>query len=129
MSSAATIAAVVTALEAVSTDLLGLGVPSSLGAVASSSSSSSSVTLLCGNFGVILINAAWAGKKEALDILEKMIEVTMMRGAQSGGVVTYASGPGGGKSPEGVNAPPQLRGIRTRVVNGKRTTLSELTRK
>ena len=106
--SAATIAAVVTALEAVSTDLLGLGVPSSLGAVASSSSSSS-VTLLCGNFGVILINAAWAGKKEALDILEKMIEVTMMRGAQSGGVVTYASGPGGGKSPEGVNAPPQLR--------------------
>ena len=128
MSSAATIAAVVTALEAVSTDLLGLGVPSSLGAVASSSSSSS-VTLLCGNFGVILINAAWAGKKEALDILEKMIEVTMMRGAQSGGVVTYASGPGGGKSPEGVNAPPQLRGIRTRVVNGKRTTLSELTRK
>ena len=53
----------------------------------------------------------------------------MMRGAQSGGVVTYASGPGAGKSPEGVNAPPQLKGIRTRVVNGKRTTLSELTRK
>ena len=32
MSSAATIAAVVTALEAVSTDLLGLGVPSSIAA-------------------------------------------------------------------------------------------------
>ena len=97
MSSAATIAAVVTALEAVSTDLLGLGVPSS---------SEPSVVVVVvvrhaavRQLGVILINAAWAGKKEALDILEKMIEVTMMRGAQSGGVVTYASGPGGGNPP------------------------------
>ena len=101
MSSAATIAAMVTALEAVSTDLLGLGVPSSIAASGANplGAVASPVTLLCGNFGVILINAAWAGKKEALDILEKMVEVTMMRGAQSGGVVTYASGPGGGKSP------------------------------
>ena len=130
MSAAATIAAVVTALEAVSTDLLGIGVPSLAASGADPlGAAASSITLLCGNFGVILINAAWAGKKEALDILEKMVEITMMRGAQSGGVVTYASGPGGGKSPEGVNAPPQLKGIRTRVVNGKRTTLSELTRK
>ena len=130
MSAAATIAAVVTALEAVSTDLLGIGVPSLAASGADpAGAAASSITLLCGNFGVILINAAWAGKKEALDILEKMVEITMMRGAQSGGVVTYASGPGGGKSPEGVNAPPQLKGIRTRVVNGKRTTLSELTRK
>ena len=130
MSAAATIAAVVTALEAVSTDLLGIGVPSLAATGADpAGAAASSITLLCGNFGVILINAAWAGKKEALDILEKMVEITMMRGAQSGGVVTYASGPGAGKSPEGVNAPPQLKGIRTRVVNGKRTTLSELTRK
>jgi hypothetical protein len=75
--------------------------------------------------GVILINAAWAGHKEALDVLEKMVFVTMMRGAQSGGVVTYASGGGGGG---GRGGNPQLRGIRSRVVNGKRTDLSELVR-
>ena len=39
--------------------------------------------LYCGNFGVILLNSAWInvdGGKTALDVLEKMVEVTMMRG-------------------------------------------------
>ena len=44
-----------------------------------------------------------------------MIQVTMMRGAQSGGVVTYYPQRGGG-----------LVGVRSRVVNGKRTDLSQL---
>eukprot|EP00526_Cylindrotheca_closterium_P029493 CAMPEP_0113659004 /NCGR_PEP_ID=MMETSP0017_2-20120614/32085_1 /TAXON_ID=2856 /ORGANISM="Cylindrotheca closterium" /LENGTH=40 /DNA_ID=CAMNT_0000573443 /DNA_START=376 /DNA_END=494 /DNA_ORIENTATION=+ /assembly_acc=CAM_ASM_000147 len=39
----------------------------------------------------------------------------MMRGAQSGGVVTYV--------PNGKN---NMKAIRTRVVNGKRTDLSKL---
>ena len=48
---------------------------------------SSSSTMLhyffCGNFGIILLNSNWLNKdggKKALDMLEKMIEVTMMRG-------------------------------------------------
>lgn len=44
-----------------------------------------SVVMFCGNFGVLLINSSWVnvdGGKRALDILEKMIEVTMMRGKQ-----------------------------------------------
>ena len=68
---------------------------------------------------------------EALDILEKMVQVTMMRGAQTGGVVTYATGSSpGGKTGSGVNskALPQLKGVRSRVVNGKRTDLSKLVR-
>ena len=47
---------------------------------------SSSTTVLhffCGNFGILLINSSWInidGGKKALDMLEKMVEVTMMRG-------------------------------------------------
>ena len=54
----------------------------------------------------------------------------MMRGAQSGGVVTYAAGNagGGGGGGLGPKALPQLRGVRSRVVNGKRTDLSKLVR-
>eukprot|EP00746_Dinoflagellata_sp_MGD_P157020 gnl/MRDRNA2_/MRDRNA2_86072_c0_seq2.p1 gnl/MRDRNA2_/MRDRNA2_86072_c0~~gnl/MRDRNA2_/MRDRNA2_86072_c0_seq2.p1 ORF type:complete len:1384 (+),score=218.41 gnl/MRDRNA2_/MRDRNA2_86072_c0_seq2:410-4153(+) len=48
-----------------------------------------------------------------------MVRVTMMRGAQSGGVVTYANSSKGEDS---------LRGIRSRVCNGKRTDLSKLVR-
>ena len=45
-----------------------------------------------------------------------MVRITMMRGAQSGGVITYVK--------DGKHG---VRGIRSRVVNGKRTDLSELT--
>jgi len=44
-----------------------------------------------------------------------MVRVTMMRGAQSGGTVTYVPLKNKG-----------LKGIRSRVVNGKRTDLSKL---
>ena len=46
-------------------------------------SSSSALFLFCGNFGILLINSSWInvdGGKAALDMLEKMVEVTMMRG-------------------------------------------------
>ena len=92
LSTAARVAAVVTFIEAVSTDLLGL-IPAA-SANYSSDATAFVTTLFCGNFGVILINAAWAGKREALDVLEKMVQITMMRGAQSGGVVTWAGGGG-----------------------------------
>jgi len=44
---------------------------------------STTIPFFCGNFGIILINSSWInvdGGKRALDMLEKMIEVTMMRG-------------------------------------------------
>ena len=54
-------------------------------------------------------------------MLEKMIEVTMMRGAQSGGVVTYEPI----SRSSGSNQTPQIKGVRSRVVNSKRTNLSK----
>ena len=46
----------------------------------------------CGNFGLVLLNSAWAAAPEPMkDILEKMAEVTMVRGAQSGGVLSLSS--------------------------------------
>ena len=83
--------------------------------------------LFCGNFGVILINTSWInidGGKAALDMLEKMVEVTMMRGAQSGGVVTFEPEQSELVSDSKTQAP-IIRGKRSRVVNAKRTVLSQ----
>ncbi len=90
-------------------------------------------TFYCGNFGVILLNSVCLvdndGIKSTLGVLKKMIEVTMMRGAQSGGIVTFKkknnnkkillkdSDHGGGC---GVMA---MKGIRSRVVKSKRGDL------
>jgi|AntRauTorckE5430_2_1112549.scaffolds.fasta_scaffold01373_6 hypothetical protein len=92
------IAAYLTALDAIATDLFGaskLSFPSSIHNLADTNSQechfsdecyASFVTLHCGNFGVILLHGAWFenGGRYAFDILEKMIQVTMLRGAQSG---------------------------------------------
>jgi len=134
------LAAYITAVESIASDLMGF-VPKMaknillLGGGGSSAATSptSSIQLLlhCGNFGIILLNSQWInvdGGQRALSVLEKMVEVTMMRGAQSGGVVTFepASGGGGGG---GKDANPVIRGVRSRVVNAKRTVLSEGVRK
>ena len=77
-------AAAVTALEAITTDLLGFTPVHSL-----HDHTASRLVLFCGNFGVLLLNPSWLtidGGRTALDVLEKMVNVTMMRGAQSGGV-------------------------------------------
>jgi len=90
--------------------------------------SSTSRVMLCGNFGVVLLNAAWATSKNgssAFDVLEKMVNVTMMRGAQSGGVVTFSDH--GSRSGDQGKAR-SLAGERSRVVNMKRTDLSKLVR-
>ena len=78
----------------------------------------------CGNFGLVLINsAAWSdldGGRKALDMLERLVHITMMRGAQSGGVLSWWD------QQRNSN---KLVGIRSRVVNGKRTDLSKGVRK
>lgn len=101
------IAAYITALEAVSTDLLGFVPASDYSSLSSSSQKYSHLLLhqyhhhddgggggnyhhrvlllrcFCGNFGILLLNPSWLaidGGRTALDILEKMINVTMMRG-------------------------------------------------
>ena len=56
----------------------------------------------CGNLGMILLNLLNA--PHVREVLEKMVTVTMMRGAQSGGIVTYL--------PDGEG----FRGSRSRVV-------------
>eukprot|EP00984_Skeletonema_dohrnii_P000867 scaffold260_cov145-Skeletonema_dohrnii-CCMP3373.AAC.2 len=125
------LAAYITAVESIASDLMGfvpkmaknillLGGGSS-SAATSSPTSSIQLLLHCGNFGIILLNSQWInvdGGQRALSVLEKMVEVTMMRGAQSGGVVTFeptSSGGGGG----GKDANPVIRGVRSRVVNAK----------
>jgi len=90
-----TMAAILTAVDAIATDLLGMGklqlFPSN--AFISIDPAVDSILFHCGNFGVILLSGAWFGKggKTALDILEKMIQVTMVRGAQSGKLLQLAS--------------------------------------
>lgn len=115
------LAAYATALEAMVSDLFQMG-----------HFGTSKTIFYCGNFGLILLNPAWftdsherGNCHSAVDILQQMIRVTMMRGAQSGGVVTfepkYASAI---TAPSGMHQPP-MTAIRSRVVNRKRTDLSE----
>ena len=63
---------------------------------------------MCGNFGLLLLDMAATGR---ISPLATMLRVTMARGAQSAGLVTYDK--------HGV-------GTRKRVVNGKRTDLCDL---
>ena len=63
---------------------------------------------MCGNFGLLLLDLAASGRVPGL--LATMLRVTMARGAQSAGLVTYKDG----------------AGTRKRVVNGKRTDLCNL---
>mmetsp|Transcript_5059 Transcript_5059/g.10661 ORF Transcript_5059/g.10661 Transcript_5059/m.10661 type:complete len:1565 (-) Transcript_5059:323-5017(-) len=88
----------------------------------------------CGNFGILLLNSSWLsvdGGKTALDVLEKMVSVTMMRGAQSGGVVTFEPTHYNYKQDHNSScpSPPPLKGVRSRVVNAKRTDLSQRIRR
>eukprot|EP00957_Ditylum_brightwellii_P032789 2486267-Ditylum_brightwellii.AAC.1 len=69
--------------------------------------------------------------KSALDLLEKMINITMMRGAQTGGCLTFV--PLESSKPlESMcmknDRKNELIAIRSRVVNKKRTDLSKLVR-
>jgi hypothetical protein len=115
----AKMAAIVTALESITSDLFRWNVLQGLYTPFDNISPSSSCVLFCGNFGIIILHHAWFEKRgmSILDVLEKMVNITMMRGAQSGGVITF--------KPDSKN---NLRGIRSRCVNSKRTDLSKLIR-
>jgi hypothetical protein len=72
-------AATVVCVEAMTTDLLGWGIGSS------TNINNSKAVFWCGNFGVIILNDAWVktpgdNGKTVLDLLEKMVSITMMRG-------------------------------------------------
>ena len=97
-------AAALTAAEALASDLLAGPEPLS-------------DRFFCGNFGMLLLDAAWGASDSALLILQRMAEVTMMRGAQAGGVVSFVRA--------GFQADAELEGVRSRVVNSKRGDLSE----
>lgn len=100
-------AAYLTALDAIATDLFGM---------TNDYASRSNTILFCGNFGLILINSQWInddGGKTALNVLEKMIKITMMRGAQTGGVATF------------MEDKESMKGNIIRVVNTKRGDLSQ----
>lgn len=76
------IVAYITALESIVTDLFGF-VPIHPYLVQQNSSHHKYLICFCGNFGVLLLNPSWLsidGGRQALDILEKMVNVTMMRG-------------------------------------------------
>jgi hypothetical protein len=69
-------AAMVTAVEAVVTDLF-RWTPHH------SNAFTNKILVYCGNFGIVLLNPMWLsvdGGRTALQVLEKMVEVTMMRG-------------------------------------------------
>ena len=115
--------AYIVAFEAIVTDLLQL-------TPMHTAMQKDSIICFCGNFGILLLNPSWLsidGGRTALDVLEKMVNVTMMRGAQSGGVVTFEPDHYSKKHPSS-STPPPLHGVRSRVVNAKRSDLSKRVR-
>ena len=127
------LAAYTTAIDATLTDLLGW-VPVThrllFNNLSSVASTAPRTIYYCGNFGILLLNSQWIkhdGGKSALDMLEQMIYITMMRGAQSGGVVTFEPS-NYGNIDNNDGGRPKLRAIRSRVVNKKRGTLSKAIR-
>jgi hypothetical protein len=115
------IAAAITALESITSDFLCWNVLSGLTNIPLAPVSSKCL-FYCGNFGIIVLHHLWFEQRgaAALDVLEKMIQVTMMRGAQSGGVITF--------KPDTKDTS-MMHGIRSRCVNSKRTDLSKLIRR
>eukprot|EP00523_Entomoneis_sp_CCMP467_P014427 CAMPEP_0168768872 /NCGR_PEP_ID=MMETSP0725-20121227/2106_1 /TAXON_ID=265536 /ORGANISM="Amphiprora sp., Strain CCMP467" /LENGTH=1423 /DNA_ID=CAMNT_0008818255 /DNA_START=10 /DNA_END=4281 /DNA_ORIENTATION=- len=123
-------AAMLTAFDAVASDLfswcprtMGMGV------------------LFCGNFGVLALNPAWNDSDAVFDLLGRMIQITMMRGAQSGGVIMWDhstverknSNPQQQQQPHNHHATVQSarkikssKPISVRVIKAKRQDLSKL---
>lgn len=89
-----------TALDAICSDLLVMG-------------DSAPGVFFCGNFGLLLLENRYSDLVP--EVLRRMIKVTMVRGAQCGGLVTYVRGSKESRVSKCV-----------KQVNGKRTDLSEL---
>jgi hypothetical protein len=94
-------AAWLTALDSMCSDLLNLNLEDACAHGARGQS-----VFRCGNFGLVLLGKE--NRNKVLAILKEMVRITMMRGAQSGGVITYVR-----------NGSKGVRGVRSRVVNGK----------
>ena len=105
-----------TAAEAIQSDLLRVAQPAANGSVSGDANS-----FFCGNFGLLLLNGA--NKHMVKPIIRKMIKITMMRGAQSAGVVTYVPPVQLQES----SLIPRVGGVghRHRVLNGKRSDLAD----
>ncbi|KAL7566060.1 hypothetical protein ACA910_009847 [Epithemia clementina (nom. ined.)] len=119
-------AAWVTAAEAIWTDLLQWPlIPGILSEPGGATAAKHAVQFCCGNFGMLLLHYSWwthetGGGQSALDILEKLIQVTMMRGAQAGGVVCFhPSGAGRGGWTTTTNS---SKTSSTNIAEGNQTT-------
>ena len=128
-------AAWITAIEALSTDLFQFEpVPTIFGFSGGSNDThqgqeDNTLLFYCGNFGMILLHHVWWTNEYSnlsLDMLEKMIQVTMMRGAQSGGVICFHPTKDRYKENDGRYL---VQATRTRILNMKRTDLSVLLRR
>ena len=108
-STAATVAACWTALDALTSDLAGIAPRGPR-----SDTPSAATVFWCGNFGLLVLDSARVRKKRVGELLHTMLRITSMRGAQSAGLATFRHGARG------------FTGRRKRVVNGKRTDLPNL---
>ena len=104
-----TVATCWTALDALTSDLAGV-VPRG----PRPGGESAAAAFWCGNFGLLVLDAARVRKQRVGELLHTMLRITSMRGAQSAGLATFSHGARG------------FTGQRTRVVNGKRTDLPRL---
>ena len=102
-----------TAADAVTSDLLGWCESTKTGPPGAS-------RYFCGNFGVLLLRKL--PKQQVVKLLRGLVQVTMLRGAQSAGIATWHLD--AKRRPALIGT--KRRGVRVRVVNGKRTDLSEL---
>ena len=126
------VVATMTAAEALWTDLLGMEQKATMkrsAAVTAASLLPPHTWFYCGNFGMIILSKLWLtgsdGGELAKTILQKMVQVTMMRGAQSGGVVTFIGGHADDEMRDELKHDTKgLFGTRARVVNTKRGDLS-----
>ena len=101
------------AAEAISSDLLALvGAPLS---TITTRAKVKTTIFCCGNFGVLVLRAL--SKPHVLPVLRRMMQTTMLRGAQSAGIVSFAK--------RRWRAHVYVA-KRVRVVNGKRTDLCDL---
>lgn len=97
-----TVCFLLTACEAICSDLLSKSSPVD----------GQNYRFFCGNFGLILLQQSQAHR--ARTFMRRMMRITMVRGAQTAGLITYAG-----------SRASNVKGVRRRVVNGKRSDLSD----
>jgi len=91
----------------------------------------------CGNFGVLLSRILLDHKDQSqalpsfvVCLIEEMARISMVRGGQAGGIVTYLQDSSHSQEVEGnkgqsESIEPNMRALRVRVLNGKRSELAQ----